>query len=61
VQLAYALLGAWFMPLVALTLLVMNTRTAWVGRDFRNGWGINLLLAGTVTLFTFLAVIGIRD
>jgi Mn2+/Fe2+ NRAMP family transporter len=61
VQLAYALLGAWFMPLVALTLLVMNTRTAWVGHDFRNGWGINLLLAGTVALFTFLAAIGIRD
>ncbi len=61
VQLAYALLGAWFMPLVAATLLVMNTRSAWVGRAFRNGWGVNLLLLCTLALFTGLAVMGIRD
>ncbi len=61
VQLLYALLGAWFMPLVAATLLIMNTRSAWVGREFRNGWAVNGLLACTVALFSALAVMGIRD
>jgi Mn2+/Fe2+ NRAMP family transporter len=51
VQLAYAVLGALFMPLLAVTLLLLNNRTAWVGAAFRNGWRINLVLVATVVLF----------
>ena len=60
VQLVYATLGAWFMPLVALTLLVMNNRSRWVGQSFRNGWAINGLLVVTLGLFAYLALMGIR-
>jgi Mn2+/Fe2+ NRAMP family transporter len=57
VQLAYAIMGACFMPLLALTLLLMNNRTQWVGTAFRNGWVVNVLLAMTVLLFAALGVL----
>lgn len=57
VQLAYAIMGACFMPLLALTLLLMNNRTAWVGKGFRNGWVVNALLAATLALFAALGIL----
>jgi Mn2+/Fe2+ NRAMP family transporter len=53
-QLLYAVFGALFMPLLALALLVMNTRTAWVGRELRNGWPTNLALVATLALFAYI-------
>jgi len=53
-QLTYAVLGALFMPLLALTLLIMNTRSAWVGIRLRNRWVTNLALAATLTLFAYI-------
>ncbi|MSO46127.1 MAG: iron transporter [Acidobacteria bacterium] len=54
VQLAYAVMGALFMPMLAVTLLVLNNRTAWVGERFRNQWWINTVLAATVLLFAYV-------
>ena len=54
-QLSYAVLGSLFMPLLALTLLLMNNRAAWVGRRFVSGWAANLILAGTLVFFTWIA------
>jgi len=53
VQIVYAVLGAFFMPLLALTLLLLNTRKDWVG-DFRNRWPTNAVLALVLALFAFL-------
>jgi Mn2+/Fe2+ NRAMP family transporter len=53
-QLLYAVFGSLFMPLVALTLLVMNNRTAWVGREFRTGWVMNLALGITLAFFAWV-------
>jgi Mn2+/Fe2+ NRAMP family transporter len=61
VQLAYAVLGALFMPLAALTLLLMNNREAWVGRPFRSGWLVNALLVITLLLFAYMGLAGIGD
>lgn len=61
VQLAYAVLGAMFMPLAALTLLVMNNREAWVGKSFRSGWLVNALLVVTLLLFGYMGLTGIGD
>jgi Mn2+/Fe2+ NRAMP family transporter len=36
VQKVYAVMGAGFVPLLALALLILNGRTGWVGRQFRN-------------------------
>ncbi|HEU5321145.1 MAG TPA: Nramp family divalent metal transporter, partial [Methylomirabilota bacterium] len=53
-QLLYAIFGALFMPLLALTLLVMNTRTAWVGTELRNGWLTNVALVATLVVFAYI-------
>ncbi len=59
VQLTYAVLGAFFMPLLALTLLLMNNRREWVG-ELRNGIITNTALGLTMAFFLFLAIDRIR-
>ena len=58
VQLVYGIVGALFMPFVALTLLLLNNRSRLVGRDFKNGTMINVLLGATLAFFIW---IGIRE
>lgn len=55
IQVAYAVLGAMFMPLLAVTLLLMNNRRDWVG-EFRNNWLTNLVLVGTLLFFAYQGV-----
>ncbi len=55
-QLAYAVLGSLFMPLLAVTLLLLNNRTVWVGRELRNRWITNAVLVTTLLFFGFMAV-----
>jgi Mn2+/Fe2+ NRAMP family transporter len=55
VQLIYAIFGAFFMPMLALSLLVMNNRLAWVGKAFRNGWIVNSVLVITLVFFVYMA------
>jgi Mn2+/Fe2+ NRAMP family transporter len=57
VQLAYAVMGALFMPLLAVTLLILNTQARWVGKEFRNPWWVNVVLAITVLLFAWMGVL----
>ncbi|WP_240359141.1 Nramp family divalent metal transporter [Pyxidicoccus trucidator] len=49
-QLAYAVVGSLFMPLLAATLLWMNNRRDWVG-GLRSNWLINAALVATLLLF----------
>jgi Mn2+/Fe2+ NRAMP family transporter len=58
VQYVYGIVGALFMPFVALTLLLLNNRVRLVGREFRNGWVINALLALTLAFFSY---VGLRE
>jgi hypothetical protein len=57
-QLAFGITGAMLLPLLSLTLLIMNNRRAWVGDKFRSGWGVNAVLAVALALFGYL---GIRE
>ncbi len=50
---AYAALGAFFMPFLAAVLLYMNNRADWLGR-LKNRWKANLLLAAALLLFAVL-------
>ncbi|MCJ7679783.1 MAG: divalent metal cation transporter, partial [Candidatus Aminicenantes bacterium] len=54
VQLVYAVLGAIFMPFLAVTLLILNNQL--VGRPFRNTLIINILLIMTLVFFSFIGV-----
>ncbi len=58
VQYVYGIIGALFMPFVALTLLILNNRSRLVGREFRNHWIANALLLITLGFFIY---IGIRE
>lgn len=50
VQKYYAVLGAAFIPLLALVLLILNGRSRWIGERFRNGPAAFSLLAATLIL-----------
>ncbi|HZO53417.1 MAG TPA: hypothetical protein VFB63_11895, partial [Bryobacteraceae bacterium] len=53
-QLAFGLTGAMLLPLLAFTLLVMNNRQEWVGRQFRTSPALNVVLAAALVFFAFV-------
>ena len=53
-QLAFGLTGAMLLPLLALTLLLMNNRTRWVGKQFKNTAPLNLTLAVALGFFLYV-------
>jgi hypothetical protein len=57
-QLAFGLTGAMLLPILSLTLLLMNNRVAWVGEAFRATRALNLVLAAALLFF---ATVGIRE
>jgi hypothetical protein len=61
IQLAYAVMGALFMPMLAVTLLILNNRTAWVGERFRNQWWINAVLVATILLFAYVGYLQLTN
>jgi Mn2+/Fe2+ NRAMP family transporter len=60
-QLMYAVLGSLFMPLLALTLLIMNNRTDWVGKRYRSGWLTNAILVITLAFFAYVGYTGAAE
>jgi hypothetical protein len=54
IQLAYGIVGAMFLPILALTLLILNNQRSWVGSDMRSGWAINLALVLSVLFFGYV-------
>ena len=54
VQLAYGVMGSLFLPLLALTLLIMNNRRRWVGSEFLSPLWINVLLALALAFFSYV-------
>jgi len=61
IQLLFGLLGSMFLPLLALTLLILNNRRGWVEERFRNRWLSNAILAVTLVFFAWLGVEQIRS
>ena len=53
IGIAYAVSGAAFMPFLALTLLYLNNRRAWV-EPLQNGWLTNAVLGASLLLFLLL-------
>jgi len=51
VQKYYAVIGAAFIPLLALVLLILGGRSAWIGRPYRNRSGTVSLLGAALVLF----------
>ena len=57
-QLIYAVFGSLFMPLLALTLLILNNKEIWIGRKFKNKWITNVVLS---LIFLFFLFVGVRQ
>ena len=53
VQTIYAMLGAVFLPMLAITLLIMNNKKQWIAKSFRNGPFTNSLLILTLMFFLY--------
>jgi len=56
IQLAYAVMGALFMPLLAVTLLILNNQERWMGK-LRSRWWVNAVLVVTVLLFAYIGAL----
>jgi Mn2+/Fe2+ NRAMP family transporter len=52
--LVYSVIGAFFMPFLAISLLWLNNKKDLIGK-YRNSWLINVLLVIILALFAFLA------
>jgi Mn2+/Fe2+ NRAMP family transporter len=59
-QLAFGITGAMLLPLLALTLLLMNNRGAWVG-GYRSGFTINLVLCIALAFFGYVGISEVRQ
>ena len=55
IQKIYAVVGAWFFPVLALVLLVLNSRSALVGRANRNRPSTVAALLGVLLFFGWIA------
>jgi Mn2+/Fe2+ NRAMP family transporter len=60
VQKVYAVLGALFIPMLALALLLLNGREEWIGREHRNGAVTTTLLVGCLLLFLLFGYLQLR-
>jgi Mn2+/Fe2+ NRAMP family transporter len=59
VQKLYTVIGAYIFPTLALALIIMNGRAAWVGK-LKNRPVTLVALAGVLVFFTFLALANIK-
>ena len=55
IQKFYSVIGAWFFPLLALVLLVLNGRTAFIGARHRNRPLTTAVLIAVLAFFSWLA------
>ncbi|HJR69095.1 MAG TPA: Nramp family divalent metal transporter [Gammaproteobacteria bacterium] len=60
VQQIYTFIGAYIFPMLALVLIVFNSRAAWVGRRFKNHPVTVVALAAVLVFFTWLAIENIQ-
>ena len=57
----YAIIGAFFMPMLALALLLLNTPEKWIGRRYRNSAVTVVLLVGPIVFFAVFSYIDVRE
>jgi len=60
VQQIYTFIGAYIFPMLALVLIVFNSRSAWVGPRLKNHPVTIVVLAAVLVFFTWLAVENIQ-
>lgn len=61
VQKIYSVFGAGFMPMLALVLLILTTRKAWIGERFVSRWYTVAALVAVLLIFAAMGVAGISE
>lgn len=56
IQKFYAIVGAWFIPILALALLFLNGRSEWVGKRYRNQTITVVSLLAVMVFFSWVAL-----
>ena len=56
IQKLYAVIGATFIPFLAIALLILNGRAEWVGERFRNRPTTVVVLLATLAFFAWIGV-----
>jgi Mn2+/Fe2+ NRAMP family transporter len=59
-QQSYAVVGAAFIPMLAVILLLLNGRAAWVGSRYKNSWITVLILVAVLAFFAYAALLDLR-
>lgn len=54
-QKLYTVTGAFFFPMLAIVLLLLNSRKRWVGEKYRNGLAVTISLVATLAFFLWVA------
>jgi Mn2+/Fe2+ NRAMP family transporter len=57
----YTLVGSFFMPFLAGTLLIMNSKSSWIGSSYRYSWVAQLFLGFCLLLFIYLCFTEIQE
>jgi Mn2+/Fe2+ NRAMP family transporter len=60
-QKSYAIVGALFVPMLAVVLLMLCGRTAWIGKRYRNSWITTLVLVGTTLIFVYAGALEVYE
>ncbi|MEK6234344.1 MAG: hypothetical protein N2C14_06510, partial [Planctomycetales bacterium] len=60
-QMVNAIVGAIFMPMLACSLLILNGRSDWVGKENRNRWWTSLFLVLVLAFFLWAGWIKIQS
>jgi hypothetical protein len=60
-QMWYAIVGAMFIPMLAVVLLVLNGRSRLVGRQHRNSLPVSILLAAILVFFLLAGWLEIQN
>lgn len=60
IQKTYAVVGALFLPMLALVLLILNGRKDWVGKAFKNSLATSIVLVAIILFFLFAGCLEVR-
>jgi len=55
----YTVTGAYFFPLLAITLLLLNSRGKWIGEKFKYGWASKISLGATLAFFLWATAMNV--
>ena len=57
----YAVVGALFIPMLVVVLLMLNGRARFIGKRYKNSWATTAVLVGALMLFLLVGTMEVRE